>query len=293
MMEIEIRSLAETPFDDVANAFLEAFADYGLTLDKVSLAAMLKRRGARMDLSFAAFSGGRIVSFIINGVGMYDGVMMAYDTGTGTIKEYRRQGLTDRIFANAQTRLADAGVGCYLLEVLTDNAPAVKIYTRQGFGIEREFDCFSASRQDVVDRLSRKANADIRISEATVDDICRYAPDFFDFSPSWQNTLQSVRRNPEAFVCFMASVDGEVAGIGVSETAYGDITLLAVDKARRRHGIGSRLLLELAGASLLQSVKALNVESSCVGMKEFLLTSGFSLSCRQYEMRKRLDTPIR
>ena len=283
--DIEIRSLAGVTFDEIAQAFLDAFADYDIKLDKESLFAMLKRRGARMDMSYAAFHGGRIVSFVMNGVGMFDGHSAAYDTGTGTIKEYRGLGLTDRILTHSFNQLADAGIEAYVLEVLKHNTPAVKIYTRQGFVTTRELDCYTGDVVEITGRLN--GNGDVVIEQVSVDEIQRYQ-EFMDFVPSWQNTLDSVKRNPDAFICLTARTGGKVVGWGVSETAYGDITLLAVDRSHRRQGIGSCIMLELVKASRTERVKVLNVDDRCGAMKSFVIHSGFEQSCQQYEMMRRL-----
>lgn len=286
--KINIRSLKGVPFEVVAEAFLNAFADYGMTLDEESLAAMLRRRGAKMELSFAAFDDeGRIVSFILNGIGNHGGRATAYDTGTGTIKEYRGQGLTDRIFSYSLTHLKQAGIENYLLEVLTHNTPAVKIYSRQGFETVRRLDCYTADNQQALDSLADKANRDIEIREMAVDEAQR-CTSFIDFTPSWQNSFDSVRRNPEAFTCLIAYSGGIPVGMGISETAYGDITQVAVDPTHRRKGIGSRLLSELIGRNRIDRAKVLNVDHSCEAMGEFLCRSGFTLSCDQYEMCKPL-----
>ena len=285
--DIEIQSLASMPFDQVSNAFLAAFADYGLELDKDTLSAMFKRRGANMELSFAALAKGRIVSFIINGVGCYNGRATAYDTGTGTIKEFRGLGLTDRIFNYSVDYLVKAGIEAYLLEVLTHNLPAVKIYSRQGFEISREFDCYSADNAVITGILRQKADETMTIGKISVREMERYAS-FMDFRPSWQNSLDSIKRNPDAFVCLMAYKGGEPVGWGVSEAAYGDISLMAVDGKHRRRGVGSRILLELVRANRIERTKVLNVDDGCVAMKDFLTQAGFKLSCRQYEMCKSL-----
>lgn len=286
--DIEIKSLAGISADEVTAAFLAAFADYGLQLDDKSLWDMLKRRGARMDMSFAAISGGKVVSFIINGIGEYGGKQTAYDTGTGTVKEMRGLGLTDRIFNHAASCLRKAGIERYLLEVLTDNVAALKIYKRQGFEVLRELDCFTAATDRTILNLEPMANTAVRIATVSVEEVANHA-DFFDFAPSWQNSLESIRRHPEAFTVLAAYDEREnPIGIGGSETAYGDVTLLAVDKRMRRNGVGSRLLLELLRENRLSMAKVLNIWHGCAEMSAFLMRAGFTLSCRQYEMVKPL-----
>ncbi len=79
---MEIRSLENTSSDELFQAFEQAFADYEIRLNRAQHLAMLKRRGFRPELSFAAFDGDRIVSFTCNGTGDFYGSLTAYDTGT-------------------------------------------------------------------------------------------------------------------------------------------------------------------------------------------------------------------
>ena len=285
--DIEIRSLGGTSFDEIARAFMEAFADYGIDFDAAKIRDMFVRRGARPDLSFAAFSGDRIVSFIINGIGRYGGTTAAYDTGTGTVPDFRGRRLTGAIFEYSQGRLAEAGIGTYVLEVLCDNTPAVKIYRGQGFEETRVLDCYAGDASAVLAHMDSQGAAGITLREDSVAGIANLAG-FMDFEPSWQNAPESLMRNPGAFDCLVAYEGCVPVGFGVSETAYGDISLLAVDRSRRRRGIGSALLRELARRSRPGTVKVLNIDTGCQNMKAFMAASGLDFTCSQYEMRKRL-----
>ena len=57
-----------------------------MQLNAEQLRAMLTRRGFDPTLSFAAFDGAQIAAFTLNGIGNFNGVPTAYDTGTGTLK---------------------------------------------------------------------------------------------------------------------------------------------------------------------------------------------------------------
>ncbi|MCV4872509.1 hypothetical protein OFB47_32435, partial [Escherichia coli] len=75
-----------------------AFADYEVRIDKRQLQDMLVRRGFEPALSYGAFEAGQIIAFTLNGIEEKDGTCTAYDTGTGTIKEFRGRGLAAKIF---------------------------------------------------------------------------------------------------------------------------------------------------------------------------------------------------
>lgn len=98
---MEIRNLEHTDFETIFHGFKKAFADYEIHFEKEEVRSMLKRRGYNPQLSFAAFDNDEIVAFTLNGTGTFNGVLTAYDTGTGTIKQYRGQSIAGKIFTHS------------------------------------------------------------------------------------------------------------------------------------------------------------------------------------------------
>ena len=152
---MELKSLTETSFETLSEAFAEAFADYEVQINGPQLRRMLLRRGFVPELSFAAFGEGRIVAFTLNGIGNYDGIPTAYDTGTGTIEAYRGQRLATRVFEHSIPYLKRANVSRYLLEVLQHNTKAVSVYRKLGFEVTREFNYFSQETARIDCRAAR------------------------------------------------------------------------------------------------------------------------------------------
>lgn len=186
-----IKSLANTNINELFNAFQQAFADYELQLNKNELSAMLKRRGFDPLLSFGAFDGEKLVSFTCSGVGHFYETPTAYDTGTGTLKDYRGRGLATQIFEYSLPHLKEVGIKNYLLEVLQHNTSAVSVYQKIGFKEQREFYYFKSENN-----LSAFTIRPIDISKYT------NIPSFWDFEPSWQNSILSVNRSPDSFIYF-------------------------------------------------------------------------------------------
>lgn len=122
---MEIRNLEHTDFETLFHGFEKAFADYEIHFEKEEIYYMLKRRGYNPLLSFAAFDNGEIVSFTLNGTGTFNGVPTAYDTGTGTVKQYRGQGIAGKVFRHSLPFLKESGINQYLLEVLQNNQKAI------------------------------------------------------------------------------------------------------------------------------------------------------------------------
>lgn len=286
---MEIRSLENTSFDTLFEAFNAAFAGYEVQLDKTGLQTMLKRRGFNPALSFAAFEGDKIVSFTCNGTGNYYGVRTAYDTGTGTVEAYRGKGLATRIFETSIPYLREAGIKEYLLEVLQHNTGAVSVYKKLGFEVTREFYYFRAGKGGIRHKVTCNDPA----CTLRPIDINRYEqiPGFRDFKPSWQNSLEAVNRSPEDFICLGVFIKDKLVGYGVSEPVSGDITQIAVDKAYRRRGIGSLLFQKIIESAQPESVKIVNTDIHCNSVTAFLKAKNIEPSGKQYEMVRRIVTP--
>lgn len=280
---MEIRSLAGMGFDALFEAFAQAFADYEVQNDREQLRRMLRRRGFDPALSFGAFDGGRIVAFTFNGIGEYGGIPTAYDTGTGTLKDYRGQGLATQIFEHSIPRLRDAGIRQYLLEVLQHNTAAVSVYRNLGFAVTREFNYFTQENGAV----DTGGAGDFDIRRVDIGELGSVA-DFWDFTPSWQNSFASVARVVGDFIALAVFEDGRIVGYCIFEPGSGDITQLAVDRRHRRRGVASALLREMLRLNRYGSVKAINADVSCVSVTAFMEARNIALRGQQFEMTREI-----
>jgi Acetyltransferases len=281
---MEIKSLGNTSYDNLFEAFELAFADYELQLDKTEHRKMMKRRGFDPKLSFAAFDANRIVSFTCNGIGNFNGTPTAYDTGTGTLKDYRGQGLATKVFEASIPDLKAAGIKEYLLEVLQHNTGAVSVYRKIGFEVTREFYYFRSTTDQIKNEVKPTDFPHI-IKEIDINDYAAI-PTFWDFKPSWQNSIESVNRSPEDFLALGLFTEESLVGYGVFEPASGDVTQLAVDKRYRRRGVGSLLLQKMLEANEGTSVKIINTDIACDSATAFLKAKKIEPTGKQFEMVK-------
>jgi len=282
---MEIKSLSGIDFDVIFTAFEKAFADYELQQDKTQLRIMLKRRGFDPGLSFAAFDNGRILGFTFNGIGEFEGIPTAYDTGTGTLKEFRGQGLATRIFEYSIPHLKAVGIRQYLLEVLQHNTKAVSVYRNLGFEISREFNYFIQENSKV--RNDQEIRETFSVRPITFGQVTS-AQEYWDFYPSWQNSFDSIRRSEADFVCLGVFENERLVGYCVFEPVSGDITQLAVDKGHRRRGAASLMLREMTGLNLNNKIKAVNTDVTCDPVTEFMMAKNIALQGKQFEMIRKL-----
>lgn len=273
---MEIKSLEKTDFDTLFRAFGRAFADYEVQLNAEQLRAMLTRRGFDPALSFAAFDGVQIAAFTLNGIGNFNGVPTAYDTGTGTLKEYRGTGLGTEIFRHSMPHLRRAGVGQYLLEVLQHNTRAVSVYRNLGFETIREFNYFCRANTEIADRGDTpRLPHSVRRTD-------------WDFTPSWQNSFESIGRAAGDFVSLGVFIEEELVGYCVFEPASGDVAQIAVKRQYRRKGIAGLLLREMLRLNRNDSLKIINTDVSCDSMTGFLQAKNIVPQGKQFEMIRKI-----
>ena len=284
-MAYAFRSLEREPFARLYATFREAFADYGLrpsASTEESLRNRMIKNGVDYGASFGAFDGSRMVGLMLVGRDRWRGRPAAFDALTGVVPDYRNRGIGGYLFERVVGRLQEHGVATLVLEVLQDNAPAVRMYRRAGFRTTREFDCF---RLDPARHRLAGPPAAVAVRRVGREVLDRFEP-LLDWTPSWENSFASMRRIPDELVLLAAFDAGTPAGLLAYYPGLGWITCLLVHPACRRRGIASALLAHLLGTTprRLPEVKLVNVEPGDQGMARFLGASGFERFARQYEM---------
>lgn len=288
-MEI-IKSLQNTAFDVIYIAFKEAFKDYETQWTKEEFQAMLHRRGYVPELSFGAFEKDKLIAFTLNGVGFYNNARTAYDTGTGTIKEYRGKGLATKIFAHSLPFLKEALIETYLLEVLQQNTKAIRVYENLGFKIARAFHYF-VQKVENIKVADRQWDPIYSIKSVDLSEY-KTMNSFFDFTPSWQNSFDAINRKAKDFKILGAFNDSELVGHCILEPKSGDITQIAVSKLHRRKGIASLLFKEILDYNQHPSIKIINTQTDCHSITAFLASKNIGITGNQFEMIKEIQVPV-
>jgi ribosomal protein S18 acetylase RimI-like enzyme len=281
----EVKPLDTISANELYQAWEKAFSDYVLQISKDELVKMLHRRGYDATLSFGYFEDGRLVSFLLNGVGEWQGMKTAYDTGTGTAKDFRNKGLATKVFQAAVPHLQEAGVQQYLLEVLQDNTAAISIYKQQGFTITREFNYFTIN--NALSTPRKPLNNHYRLKKIGLETVSKLNH-LHDFEPSWQNNNAALLKKPENFEMLAVYEEDTIVGYGVIESLQGDIPQLAVHKNYRRQGLGTIIFNELLKLSKTPKIRVINTDITCESITQFLQQYSIAQQGKQYEMVKML-----
>lgn len=282
----KIKNLEGISLNTIFHAWSDAFSNYDFTWTQPELERTLYRRGYVPGLSFGAFDGEKLISFILNGIGTFNGIKTAYDTGTGTIKAYRGCGLVEKTFKESEPLLKKAGISQYLLEVLTHNTAAIAVYSKIGLKVNRELNYFRQTN-DALELNPKTLPAGYYLKETDLHEMDRMIS-MWDFYPAWQNSFESVQRDVDSLKIIGVFDAERLMGYGITEPASGDITQLAVDKDYRRRGIGSAILKELIKHNRHHSVKIVNTDVNSPHVVMFIENNGIPKLGTQYEMIKML-----
>lgn len=276
---IEYRLLSGDDFNSLHECFLAAFSDYevDMRMSREQFRQRIVRDGVRLEMSAGAFDGERMIGFCINGLGQWQGKSTAYDAGTGIIPGYRGRGIAKELFAFLETKLKEAGVVQYLLEVLTSNVPAATLYRKLGFAETRRLAVFRSETR-------RNQSSDLSIRRVERPDWSLYQS-FWDADPSWQNSIDAVDRVASDRLIAGAYENDECVGYGVVFAPSANLMQLAVSPQHRRRGVGSRILASLETP---QRLKINNIDESLTAALAFYEANSYKQVLNQYEMIKPL-----
>ncbi|MDR5586066.1 GNAT family N-acetyltransferase [Clostridium aquiflavi] len=276
---LEYRTLNKTSIETLHKAFLGAFSDYQVKID-LSIGKFkqtLQRRGYAPEISIGAFENDILVGFILNGLRSLNGKTTVYDIGTGVIIDYRRQGITSSMLLKAKEILKQKQVEQYLLEVIQSNTSAFQFYNKEGFEIKRKFPCFQLDKESYLPLKTYKV-------EHTDKMVWEQLTEFWDFEPSWQNSIDSINAVSEEFLYSIVRFDNTIVGYGIIDKRTGDIPQIAVNKHYRGKGIARSIITDLIENTESFEISVLNVDDESKCTKDFLINLGFEYIVGQYEM---------
>jgi len=107
---------------------------------------------------------------------------------------------------------------------------------------------------------------------------------FWDYSPTWQNSILAVDNLKERLLCLGAFWDSQMVGYVIYKPKGKRIMQMAVNNDHRNQGIGSQLLEEIAKRSQREVVTIINVDNRIVSLNGLLEKCGMDCFIKQYEM---------
>jgi len=280
------RFLNDEYFSKLYKTFLEAFSDYVMpfALTEAQFRNHITLNGVDLDRTVGCEEGDRLIAFSLNGFGRWNGKLTAYDAGTGVIPSHRRRGISREMFEMMMPPFAESGIEQFLLEVITTNTGAIALYERLGFRVVRELGLLQ--RDERLPTADSSSGFDIR----SIDD-----PDwnelgsFWEAQPSWQNSIDAVKRSRDHKRILGAHADEKCIGYIVFSSIFGRISQLAVHPEYRDRDVGTALVLSMQTEMAEGfSMQVINIDKASTSAIEFFNKLGFYERLSQYEMLREM-----
>ena len=281
---VTFRDLGDISIGTLYKTYDEAFCDYPVNLgfDEAKLQNCFDRRGCEGIHSYGAFEGDKLIGFTYNAVRELDGKLTAYDALTGVSIHHRRKGAGKGIMLASADHFKKMGIGSYLLEVIDTNEGAYALYKSCGFEFTRKFDCYSLPEKQDID-----ITHDVRIVTPD-EDMWKKLVSFWDYTPSWQNNVDSVKAVMGSFIIAVAFENGEPVGYAACDKNSCSIAQIAVAKDKRRRGIGSSILAFIGKNTPSKGMSIGNVDDRNTSLAAFLKHYGFKMTLVLHELEKKL-----
>lgn len=280
---ITIKTLEGIDVPTLTNTFNQAFSDYlvPLQLTEEQLKSKLIADDTFLQYSVGAFSHNQLIGFILHGFRQEDGTRRIYNGGTGVIPEYRGNRLTVSMYKHILPVLKAHHIQEIVLEVLENNTKALRSYETAGFKANRMVKCYSG-------KVSiNTINQDIQIKAIENPDWQKLTR-FWDFLPTWQNTVQSVQNLRDTVVVIGAYLSDELVGYVAFNPMSKRIQQLAVNPSSRNKGIGATLIHYLI-SNYSHEISIMNVEDNHPQTHNFLARLGLQNTVNQIEMVLRIE----
>ena len=277
------RFLNEDYFQELYDTFIEAFSDYVVpfALTETQFRNHIILTAVDLERTAGCIQANELVGFSLNGFGHWEEKLTVYDAGTGVIPAHRRQGISNEMFALMLPVFKDRGFEQYLLEVVTTNAGAIDLYAKMGFNVERELALLQCDGE-----LNASAHElpNIEIRHIPEPDWILLLS-FWDGKPSWQNSVDAVKRSMKMKKFLGAFDGGKCVGYIVFSSKLGRVAQLAVSKDHRNRGVGTLLVRAMqTETSDGPSMQVINIDKSITTAMNFFLNRGFFERLSQHEM---------
>lgn len=267
-----VKNLENIDFDEIIDCFLMAFKNYFVEMPTNVDFYQKRWKYANVDLKFSygMFDDEKLVGFIINGIDIRNGILTAYNTGTGVISDYRQSGIVNKIYDYAIPKLKSCGIKKCSLEVITANKIAIKSYENIGFKIIRTLKCFKGHLNSPTTNVNL---IEKKISEVDFKNLANH--EYY----SWDNHKNSISKNPD-YRFFQIENNNKIDSYFIINKDNGYLAQFEVFDSSNSNWND----LFYGIQSISKTIKINNIDSEFNEKIEFLKSLGLENTIDQYEM---------
>lgn len=281
---MQLKTLEGVRIIKILEVFNASFADYfipfKLTLEQ--LEQKIKADKTRLDLSVGVFKDEQLVAFILHGYDTIENKKVVYNGGTGVLPSQRGQGLTKQMYHFMFPILQLKGIDKLVLEVISNNLPAINSYKKVGYSVMRMLNCYKGD----VCHIKPSSAIDIK---GLGSYNWKLLESFWEVQPTWQNSVGVIKSEKKELVFLGAYTKGDCVGYVIYHPKSKRLRQLAVHRDFRRQGIASTLLYKIT-QEYGNSLSIINVDVQSNSLHQFLVKIGLTLTLQQLEMQFDLNS---
>lgn len=286
---LRYNTLENCDLQTIYATFSMAFSDYIVPMKPTfsQFENILLRRGFNSALSIGAFEEGQLVGFIFSSCRTWHDRKTLYTISVGVIPSYRGRKIAENLYLALFEIAKNAGITAYLLEVITTNSRAIKLYEKLGFKQHRTLHCFSLKKPLATISLEESSILDHHY-KITIEtqmpnlDITK----LIDYPSSWQYSLDSIYTDPQGFYYVIARTDQEIAGILIVDRETAAIFQIVVAKNHRHQKLATAMLTALKAEMPEKNFSLSNIDNRNHSLIGFIESLQFEPIINQYEMLK-------
>jgi ribosomal protein S18 acetylase RimI-like enzyme len=274
-----VHTLSSTSIAELVQVFNASFKDYFLPIEFTdeTLSNKIKSENIFLDYSVGVSINNQLVAFILTGIDSEDNKMLSYNAGTGVIPEFRGQHLPQLMYDFLLPLVNKNNIKKHVLEVITQNQKAIKIYQTIGYQITKKVVCFKGIITQPKPPFAYQIFEFDFVSKTTVSL-------FWNHKPTYQNTLSCINRNKNEHTFLGVFSENGLLGYVIYQKSNSRIKQFGVDKNYRRSSIGHHLFYEIQKTSQTQEVSLINIDVKDTETIAFLEKIGLSVTVEQFEM---------
>lgn len=274
---MEFRTLSDTSLAEITAVFNTAFTGYFVPINFTIEGMQERIRRARIDLGFSAgvFAEGKLVAFMLTGVGEEAGRKIAFNAGTGVVPEFRRRRLVQQMYDWAEESWRAAGFTDLSLEVIVENIIAIKAYERVGFHSDRRLGAYKFSHSSNLEPTSP-------LPEVAAPNWPAYES-LSAYKPSWDYSRAGIEAVREDYRFYEWREGEELEAYAIMHHS-GRIAQAGLRVASQERWIAFLRQLQEGQASLTW----INIDAKATDLIAALQQNGWESIIEQFEMFRRL-----
>jgi ribosomal protein S18 acetylase RimI-like enzyme len=285
MDDFELKGFRQKDVSKMRKTFNKAFDDYIVPIN-LSKGQFIQKIIHKTNISFkysvGSYYNRKLVGFIFNSLNDYEGKKTAYNGGTGVISDFRGNRLTQRMYDFVIPKLKKIGIEQCVLEVISNNNPAIKVYENLGFRRTKFYHCM---------KLTEKSPYLLKIKNKDVDIVIPPKPKwqnysrYCDYSTCFLDSIPLLKKNRKNETILEAYEHERLVGFIIFNRKMGRVEHIGVDHPSRGQGIGAILIKKMIKICGYKPIYILNLNERYYDLLNFFLRLGFRNEIDQFEFK--------